>query len=193
MSSGDREPYSFPHSRANRARKKSARTGMSSGRSRSGGTRIGKTERRKKRALRNLPAATSSSSALFVAQMIRTHPARRAGVVDGPLYQLLPGPRFAGKEDRRIEGQHAGHLLLEPLHRGALEDERLSKVERLLVPGRPETVRRAQVLDLQDPADVTENFVRLERFEEVILRAGLHRVHGGPGGALGGHQHHGEA
>ncbi len=61
-----------PYSRANSTMKCSASSGMSASRSRSGGTKIGMTLRRKYRSSRNRPARISVGRSLFVAAMTRT-------------------------------------------------------------------------------------------------------------------------
>ncbi len=92
---------------AGRRRKCSARAGMSSRRSRSGGTWIGKTLRRKYRSSRNWPAAMSSPSGRFVAASTRMSVGRGRESPTGVNDAVLDDP-----EQLHLEiGRDVAHLV----------------------------------------------------------------------------------
>src|SRR5438477_634285 len=112
-----------PIRRANRWVKWRTSRGMSSGRSRRGGSTTGNTFRRKYRSLRKRLSATSGPGrGSWRPPGARPRPAG-AEVGQGPRNQFLPGTGLPENEDRGIGGGDGLDLLQDPAEGAALADD----------------------------------------------------------------------
>ena len=97
-----------------------------------------------------------------------------SGVVDGARDQLLPGAALALDEHRASQAGDVADELEDLLHPGMLADDVVAAVlaGQLLA---KDAVLALQVLDLDDPLHQQRDLRRVERLDDVILRAFLHR------------------
>ena len=110
-----------------------------------------------------------------------------AVAVDGPGDELFAGAALAGDEHGGVAGRNLPDEFEHPLHRLAAADDAKLVIfrlqERLVGDDLFHIARR-----LEGVGDQLLDFHRVERLEQIIICAQLHRLDGGLGGAVGGHQ-----
>ena len=116
----------------------------------------------------------------------------RPVVVDGAGDELLAGAALAGDQDRDVLRGDAADGLVDLTHRRAAAEDRAIRVGIRL--GLGDHRRGAHPTgDLQGLADHPPQMVQVERLEEVVVGALLHRLNGRIGRLLDRHENHGNA
>ncbi len=129
-------------------------------------------------------------AAQFERQERRARPGRV--LINGHRHQFLAGAGLAGDQDGHVLAGHATDGLVDLAHGRTGADDRAIRVELRLRPGddaRPALAMRV----VQRVADHSLQLFEIERLEQIVERALLHRLDGRVGGLGDGDKDHRDA
>ncbi|OPZ76724.1 MAG: hypothetical protein BWY77_01837 [bacterium ADurb.Bin431] len=112
-----------------------------------------------------------------------------AALMNRPRHQFLAGAALPADDHRRIGRSHLFNQLVDFLHCSALADHVLEG-ETLLELHAQVEVLDAELAFFKNVAHLEAELVDLEGFDDIVKGPALHRLHGGAGIGIGGHEQH---